>query len=496
MRKLLALLVLYGLICAVPAAAQEQSGSIQGTIKDSSGAVLPGVTIEAHSATLVGVSTAVSGAEGIYRFPALPPGTYTITAKLFGFADAVKSDVLLVVGQTLKLDFAMAVAGLTEALSVTAESPIIDVKANAASATISKDVIDRIPKGRDFTSIIASSAPGAEQENRNGLQIDGASGSENRYIVDGMDTTNLRTGASQKTIYTDFLQEVQVKSAGYAAEFGGATGGVVSAITKSGSNTMHGSLGTYFRNNSLEGDIRPAWRINPNDTVTPEFLVTPIYGGTCGASNNCTSFTNWNPIGDVGGPILRDRLWYYFGYALNRTNGSETATFKNSPKPYTTDTFNFHSQDAFYNWNVNAQLNTHMRLRVSGNNQRSENRGAAPALQPDGSTFADGTPTDGFTNAAWPTTNGVFDQQKFEDTYTNTGNNTVNDMYSGNLDWVMTQRFFVNLQSGYFSYNTFNPPSFAGNQIIHSFGASNIGLLDVPANLQFPSGYADVSKSS
>ena len=194
---------------------------------------------------------------------------------------------------------------------ITAESPLIDVKQNAAAATISREVIDRIPKGRDWTSVMAT-APGANSESRaGGFQIDGSSGSENRFIVDGMDRTNLRTGTSDAqngnaTVLVDFLEQVQVKSSGYAAEYGGATGGVISAITKSGSNQFRGSLGTYYRNNDMQSAPRAGWRINPfSDCATctgvPEFLSTPD-----------TSFDNWNPLGDLGGPVLQDRLLVLF----------------------------------------------------------------------------------------------------------------------------------------------------------------------------------------
>src|SRR5262249_2175753 len=318
-----------------------------------------------------------------------------------------------------------------------------------------------------------------------GIQIDGASGSENRFIVDGMDTTDLSNNTSRKTIFTDFIQEVQVKTSGYAAEYGGNSGGVISAVTKSGSNQFHGSAGTYYQNNSLNGKDRALWRINPNDNVTPENLVTP--------SNPSQQ---WSPIGDIGGPALRDKLWFYIGSSLDRTNNQETATFKNSPQPYFTGNFHSYSENTYVQWKATSQLTQKIRLTVSGNNQRGQSRGALPALQPNGSTFADGTPTNGFTNAAWPTTNGSFDQQKYDDTYKNTGSNSTNDLYSGNLDWVITPKFFANVQSGFFTYNSYTPASFAGNQIIHSFGASNIGLAGVPATLQQASGNADVTKSS
>jgi len=490
MRKLAALLAL-ALFSALPVSAQEQSGSIQGIVKDSSGAVLPGVTIEARSPALVGVSTATSDAQGNYRFPALPPGAYEITAKLSGFQDKKIADVRLSLGQTLKIDLAMTIGGVSESVNVTAESPLIDVKGNAVAATVTKEVIDRVPKGRDFTNLVAANAPGADSEGKaGGIQIDGASGSENRYIVDGMDTTDLSNNTSRKTIFTDFIQEVQVKTSGYAAEYGGNSGGVISAVTKSGSNQFHGSAGTYYQNNSLNGADRAAWRINPNDNVTPEFLVTP--------SNPSQQ---WSPIGDIGGPVMRDKVWFYVGSSLDRTNNQQTATFKNSSTnpattPYFTGNFSSYSENSYLQWKATSQLTQKTRLTVSGNNQRGQSRGALPSLQPNGSTFADGTPTNGFTNAAWPTTNGAFDQQKFDDTYKNTGSNSTNDLYAANFDWVITPRFFVNVQSGFFDYNSYTPASFAGNQLIHSFGTSNIGLAGVPANLQFPSGYADISKSS
>ena len=500
MRRLAALglaVVLY----ALPVHAQEQSGTILGVVKDTSGAVLPGVTVEVRSAALVGASTAISEADGSYRFPALPPGTYEVTAKLQGFADKRLPEVQLALGQVLKIDLPMAVGGVAETVTISAESPLIDVKQNAAAATISKEVIDRIPKGRDWTSVIAT-APGANSESRaGGFQIDGSSGSENRFIVDGMDRTNLRTGTSDAqngnaTVLVDFLEQVQVKSSGYAAEYGGATGGVISAITKSGSNQFRGSLGTYYRNNDMQSAPRAGWRINPFSdcstcTGVPEFLSTPD-----------TSFDNWNPLGDLGGPVLQDRLWFYLGASYNRTDNQRTTTFRNSPAPYVTKDMSSWSDANYYNWNGTTQLSRDLRLRVSGSNSRSANRGSiADNLQPDGSTFADGTPTNGFNTATWDA-----DPEKFKDRWERTGANGMNDTYAANVDWVATPKFFVNLQSGYYVYDSTSPAEFAGTALIHSFAQSNTctgaagsatcPFPEIPANLQQISGYADNKSTS
>ena len=246
-----------------------------------------------------------------------------------------------------------------------------------------------------------------------------------------MDRTNLRTGTSDAqngnaTVLVDFLEQVQVKSSGYAAEYGGATGGVISAITKSGSNQFRGSLGTYYRNNDMQSAPRAGWRINPfSDCATctgvPEFVATPD-----------TSFDNWNPLGDLGGPVLQDRLWFYLGASYNRTDNQRTTTFRNSPAPYVTKDMSSWSDANYYNWNGTTQLSRDLRLRVSGSNSRSANRGSiADNLQPDGSTFADGTPTNGFNTATWDA-----DPEKFKDRWERTGANGMNDTYAANVDWV------------------------------------------------------------
>ena len=229
-------LLLAAVLVAIPAGAQEQSGSIQGVVKDAQGGVLPGVSVEARSPQVVGSSTATTDALGLYRFPALPPGTYEITANLQGF-NAAKAAVTLALGQLLRVDLTLAVGGVAETIQVTGESPLIDVKQNATFATVQAEAIARIPKGRDFTGVIAMTAGANDETRTGGISVDGASGAENRFVVDGIDTTSLRTGGSQKTMVTDWVQEVQVKTSGYNAEFGGATGGVVSAITSPGATS-------------------------------------------------------------------------------------------------------------------------------------------------------------------------------------------------------------------------------------------------------------------
>src|SRR4051812_45052551 len=360
------------LLLALPAVAQEQTGSIVGVVKDSSGAVLPGVTVEARSPSAVGVSTATSDSNGSYRFPALPPGAYEVSASLQSFVPAKTSDAVVTLGKQLTIDLVLKLAGVSESVTVTGESPLIDVKQNATFASIQRETIERMPKGRDFQSILRT-APGAQDESKSGgIQIDGASGSENRWIIDGIDTTNLQNGLSGKTMLLDFVNEVQVKSAGYNAEFGGATGGVVNVLTRSGSNQFHGQGGTYFQNEGMQGDLRPAVRFNPfNAAITEKNLVT-----------RDDDWTYWSPLGDLGGPVFRDKVWFYGGIGYTKNNYGRDARFYTDPAQK-----NYHFtrwDDAkYYNYKVTSQISKSTRVQFAGSNQRNSNRGAFPTLQPD-----------------------------------------------------------------------------------------------------------------
>ncbi len=494
--KGLALLVLCLLaaLWAVPAVAQEQTGSIEGVVKDASGAVLPGVTVEARSPQAVGVNTAVTDAQGIYRFPALPPGEYTITARLQGF-DAPKIQATIALGKLLKVDIAMSVAGRTETVQVTGEAPLIDVRQSASFATVERTLMEKIPRGRDFTTVV-SVAPGTNNESyAGGIQVDGASGSENRFIVDGMDTTAIRTGVSNKTVLVDFIQEVQVKSSGYNAEFGGATGGVINVLGKSGSNNIHGGAGFYYTGNLWRGPVRAGWRINP---YTDDGVVNGDVEQAKSRDND--KWNNWNPIGDIGGPIIKDRLWYYAGMSQDRNDYSRTVKYMNSDPVGIQKTFDWFEQRRYLNWNASTQITNNMRVKVSGAHQWNTDRGGAPSFEREGSTFSDlsgaaavlnGQSTDGgWTKATY------YSPDVMHTTYDLVGSDYTNQMYSGNLDWVIKPTFFVNVTAGALTYNTTQPSDFAANSPRVYYPYSNMTYSAVPTDLRHPSGWYNIDKTN
>ena len=461
---LIGMLALVLLSLATRAAAQETRGSIEGIVKDTSGAVLPGVTVEARSPALVGAATAVSDAAGLYRFPALPPGQYEVTAVLSGFQTHKIANIQLSLGQILKIDVPMQVGGLSESVQVTAESPIIDVKQNAATLSIGSELIERIPRGRNFTSVLTS-APGTNQEAKAGLSIDGATGAENRYVIDGMDTTNLRTGVSAKPVLLDFVEEVQVKSSGYNAEYRATTGGVVSAVTRSGGNTYRGGAGIYYSDDDWAGNVRPAIRLNPANQTLAEYITTPR-----------DPAYNVDPVLDLGGPILRDKVWFYFGYGPQFTRSDRTVTFTQNNQ---TQTFDNDSEEQGFNYTLTSQLNSAMRVKFAGSNQRSYGGSTLPAKEANGTSTANPTL---FPNPLH--TNGV------------------TDSYVGELAWVVTPKFFVNTNVGYFGYDTFQVTDTQfSSDLRHVFGASNTctgaagstgcPFPDIPSSLQQLNAYAD-----
>jgi hypothetical protein len=299
-RPFATLLVIAALV--VPAFAQEQRGSIEGVVRDASGAVLPGATVDATSNVGQPVST-VTDAVGVYRFPALPPGNYKLSANLQGFVSREVVDVRVGLGQIKKVDFSLPLSGVTETVKVTAETPLVDVRQSSRATNIRAEQVDLLPKGRDFTTLVTQ-APGANQESKlGGLSIDGASAGENRYIIDGIETTNLQSGTSGKNVIVDFIEEVQVKSSGYTAEFGGATGGVINAVTKSGTNDFHGSLLYNFEGSSLEGARRPTLRTSLTNSDVAEYISYPKDERT----RHEAGFA-------IGGPIAKNRLWFFGAY--------------------------------------------------------------------------------------------------------------------------------------------------------------------------------------
>jgi len=433
---------------ALPVVAQEQRGSIEGVVKDVSGAILPGATVEAKASNGAVLST-VSDAGGAFRFPSVAPGTYEMTANLQGFAPGKVPDVIVGLGQIKRVDIALALQGVQETVQVTGESPLVDVKQSARQTNIRAEQVELLPHGRDFTTLVTQ-APGANQETKlGGLSIDGASAGENRYIVDGIETTNLQSGLSGKAVIADFIEEVQVKSSGYTAEYGGATGGVINAVTKSGTNIWHGSGLFYFQGDSLEGNSRPTLRQKLTNSREAEYITYPE-----------DSYTRVEPGVGIGGPIAQNRAWFYAAYqpALTKTTRDVTAQSSGNPSanPASVDQ---KERIHYVTANQTSQITDTLRTRVAYNNSWRRTDGILPTL-----SGSDPVGTNYGKRSEFP-----------------------NWTLSGNADWVASPRLFFGARGGYYTRdqhdsNVTTSPRFA-------FASTNIGLAGVPSDLQRVSGF-------
>ena len=445
------------LALAMPAFAQEQRASIEGIVKDATGAVMPGVTVEAKNEAVGVVVTAVTDANGVYRFPALSAGTYDVTATLSGFNTASTPDVPLTLGQIKKVDFTLTVAGVAESVQVTAESPLVDVKQSARSTSIRNEQIDLLPKGRDFTSLVTQ-APGANQEGKlGGLSIDGASAGENRYIIDGVETTNLQNGTAGAGLIVDFVEEVQVKSSGYTAEYGGATGGVVNAVTKSGSNSLRGSALFNWQGDALESGYRPILRRDVLDNSKAQYWTYPE-----------DSYTRMEPGFSLGGPLVKDKMWFFGAYQPSLTTTKRTVNPQTSGNP-NANTFNdVERKDNrhYVTANSTAQIGNNIRTRVSYNNNWAKREGLLPAQ----------TGTD------------------LPSTVYNINQTNPNWALSANLDWVATPNFYLGFRGGYYLADTINEG--VPDQIRYSYSRGNVGQAGVPSNFQAAAGFSTPTTNS
>ena len=284
---------------------QETTGSIGGTVKDPNGAVIPNATVTVKSTgTTAGFSrTLTSDSDGRFQVSNVLPGTYTVTAEGGGFGLRTTS-VSVSLGKTTPVDFSLEAKGVgTNTVDVVADSQTtIDPGDTKIDTNISKQVIDALPKGTTFTSLLKI-APNVRPEPLNaGFQIDGASGAENVFVIDGQEVTNFRTGQlnANNNIPFELVQEVQIKSTGFEAEYGGATGGVINVVTIGGNNQFRGNFGVSFRpSKNFQGGNRPV--LNRFDTGSSAFeYFTP----------NAPGGTDFFPTGSISGPIIKDKLWF------------------------------------------------------------------------------------------------------------------------------------------------------------------------------------------
>ena len=286
-------------LLAAPAAAQT-GGTLQGTVLDDQGLSLPGATVTLSNLETGWTRSDVTDTQGRYRAPALPPGVYSIKAELAGFTTSLRDRVPLTIGQELTINMTMKVATIQETVTVSAAVPLVETSSNTLGTTVSREQLDALPvPGRTFTAL-AQTAPGVTGVGGGGVNAGGQLNRNNSYRIDGVSNDNNVLASPRGGLSMEAVREYVVIANQFSAEHGDASGAIVSVVTRSGTNTLHGRGFLFHRDESL--DAQDPFSKAQGSGQAP--------------------FSQQRVGGFIGGPIKTDRMHYfgtYEGVRLDQT---------------------------------------------------------------------------------------------------------------------------------------------------------------------------------
>src|SRR5579862_7761553 len=290
------------LLCPILAFAQgAATGDLHVTVKDEKGSVVTNATVTAREQNKGFERATTLNNEGEYRLLALPPGLYMVTVAAPGFGKYETSDQQVTVGQMRDLPVTLQVGSVQTVVSVTSEADLVETTRSSTTDTIDQRRIDNLPiNGRNYinftltdSQVVRDNAPNTGAAPTSGLNMMGQRARSNLVNVDGADATDNSVNGVRSTVSQEAVQEFQIITNNYAAEYGRAAGGVVNIITRSGSNDFHGDVYGYLRNRNFQA-------VNPFSTV-PNPAYTRVQAGAA-----------------FGGPIKKDKTYYYFSYEITR----------------------------------------------------------------------------------------------------------------------------------------------------------------------------------
>jgi len=310
--RVLFVFLLMGLATVVAVAQTSTTGYIVGSVKDPSGAVISGATVVASGVNLIRQQSATTGNDGTFSILNLPPGRYSVTVEHQGFSKYAQHNIDVNLGRSTTVEIKLELGQTSTEITVNASAVTVDVATATSGTTVSSDQFSYFPTARTVQGLytIAPTVTRSGLRDASGRDRDpsvgGSSGPENNYILDGVSTSDPAFGGGGANMPFEFVQEVEVKTGAYGAEYGKSTGGIFNVITKSGGNQIHGDVFGFF---------------SPTSTVRG----VTNFPFTGSAANG---FSEKDIGGDIGGPIVKDKLWYFA--AINpqwRTNNYLTQTF-------------------------------------------------------------------------------------------------------------------------------------------------------------------------
>src|SRR5687767_105648 len=310
MKRLVILLSVLLIAVIGPAFAQSTTGTIDVLVTDSSGAPLPGVTVTAPASDTNTRRTESTGADGKASLVSLQPSTkYVVETSLEGFGKAQNTNVLVRSAQTAMVRVTLQMASVSESITVTADAPIVDTTSASVGQELTLELTESLPTGRTYQSYLqlvpgvlpSTTGNPASRSGVNYSDIGGTTGqsTDNFYYVEGINVTDPLTGTFGANLNTEIIQEQKVMTGGIPAEFAGAPGLLSSVVTKSGSNNFTGSVNYYTQNDDLVAD---------NEDQT-------------GAK-----FSTYDSAVTLGGPIVRDKAWFFGSYRILNTETDVVTT--------------------------------------------------------------------------------------------------------------------------------------------------------------------------
>ncbi|MEZ5290036.1 MAG: TonB-dependent receptor [Vicinamibacterales bacterium] len=351
-------------LCATVAAAQQTAGNVTGRITDAQNAAIPGVTVVARNIATGLTRTDVTDGEGIYRLSSLPVGTYDISAELSGFAGVESKGIVVNVGQTIDLPFSLRVATVQETVTVTGETPLIQTTSSSVGGVVDVGRIESLPlNGRQFANL-AATVPGVglgfhsdpTKSTQYAPQIGGGNGRNLNYQIDGGDNNDDTVGGLLQLFPLEAIQEFNILTSRYKAEYGRSNGGVMNIVTKSGTNNLRGSWFTLGRDKAM-------------NAVTQSELA---------AGGDKQDYRRYQFGGSFGGPLVKDKV-HYFGAAERTQQDTKQIVDTRGLFPGEDGIFDTPYRENLITGKITASLNPANYLAVRyGRNQNSQPYGADP----------------------------------------------------------------------------------------------------------------------
>jgi len=323
-KKLVRVAILAGLV--VPAFAQRTTGSVSGTVKDATGGALPGVSVSVTGPNIVGSQTATTNEQGFYRLVSLPPGEYLLSFSLAGFKTVTRSGLRIGLGANLEESPSLAVSQLQESIEVVGEATVVDTTSNEVGTNFDRSYVENVPLRRlSFFDLVAS-APGSMQAGDNGFNAQrtmayGSSYDENSFQLDGVDITETFFSEALAEPNTDAIEEVEVLSLGAPAEYGNASGAVYNIVTRQGTNEFHGDANFFYQSDGLTSSNTENIRLPDEDQSFFDACPTDSSQRCPFLRDTYNDFT-----AQIGGPLIKDRLWFFASYGRQRDYFAEAGT--------------------------------------------------------------------------------------------------------------------------------------------------------------------------